>query len=82
MGGPLAMRRGIMGRHFAGPIYGRLMGPRFVLPALAIAGGPLAAGVLRDASGDYAFLSPAAVVLLLLAIPTVLAAEYGYRGEV
>ena len=81
-GAILPMRAVIMARHFAGPLYGRLMGLQFVLLALATAGGPLAAGVLRDASGSYAFLSPAAIVLLLLAIPTVLAAEYGYRSEV
>ena len=79
-GAILPMRAVVMARHFAGPLYGRLMGLQFVLLALATAGGPLAAGVLRDASGSYAFLPPAAVVLLLLAIPTVLAAEHGYRS--
>ncbi len=74
-GAILPMRPTIMGHHFSGPVYGRLMGLQFVLLALATAGGPLAAGVLRDVSGSYALLSPLAVVLLLLAIPAVLVAE-------
>ena len=74
-GAILPMRAVIMGHHFSGPLYGRLMGLQFALISLATAGGPLAAGILRDALGSYALLSPMAIVLLLLAIPTVLAAE-------
>jgi MFS family permease len=80
-GAVLPMRAVIMGHHFSGPVYGRLMGLQFALIALATAGGPLAAGILRDVSGSYALLSPAVVVLLLLAIPTILAAERGGRTE-
>ncbi len=64
-----------MGHHFSGPIYGRLMGLQFALVAFATAGGLLAVGVLRDALGSYALLPPMAIALLLLAIPTILAAE-------
>jgi hypothetical protein len=39
----LPIRAVIMGRHFGGPLYGRLMGLQFTLLSLAIAGGPLAA---------------------------------------
>jgi cyanate permease len=69
------MRAVIMGRYFGGPLYGRLMGLQFALLALATAGGPLAAGILRDASGSYALLPPVAIVLLLIAIPVALSAE-------
>jgi MFS family permease len=78
----LPMRAVIMGRHFSGPVYGRLMGLQFALLALATAGGPLAAGVLRDTLGSYALLPPMVIVLLLLAIPTILAAERESRPEV
>src|SRR5438270_2099852 len=44
----------ILGRHFSGPLYGRLMGLQFALLALATAGGPLLTGILRDALGRYA----------------------------
>ena len=74
-GAILPMRAVIMGHHFSGPVYGRLMGLQFALVALATAGGPLAAGVLRDALGSYALLPPMAIALLLLAIPAILAAE-------
>ncbi len=75
-GAVLPMRAVIMGHHFSGPLYGRLMGLQAALLALATAGGPFAAGILRDVSGSYALLTPAAIVLLLLAIPAILAAEY------
>ncbi len=71
----LPMRALIMGHRFSGPVYGRLMDLQFTLFALATAGGPLAAGVLRDALGSYALLPPKSITLLLLAIPTILAAE-------
>jgi cyanate permease len=70
----LPIRAVIMGRHFGGPLYGRLMGLQFTLLSLAIAGGPLAAGVLRDLQKSYALLPPMAIALLLLATPTILAA--------
>ncbi len=74
-GAVLPMRAIIMGHHFGGPLYGRLMGLQFALLGLATAGGPFAAGVLRDASGSYALLTPAVIVMLLLAIPAILIAE-------
>jgi MFS family permease len=80
-GAVLPMRALIMSHHFSGPLYGRLMGLQFTLLALATAGGPLAAGVLRDALESYALLPPAAITLLLLAIPTILATERGRRPE-
>ncbi len=81
-GAILPMRAVVMGRHFSGPLYGRLMGLQFALVALATAGGPFVAGVLRDASGSYALLPHAAVVLLLLAIPIILVAEREGLSEV
>ena len=78
-GAVLPMRAVIMGHHFGGPLYGRLMGLQFALLGLATAGGPFAAGVLRDASGSYALLPPAVIVMLLLAIPAILIAERGGR---
>jgi MFS transporter, OFA family, oxalate/formate antiporter len=74
-GAVLPMRAIIMSNHFGGPLYGRLMGLQFALLGLATAGGPFAAGVLRDTSGSYALLTPAVLVMLLLAIPTILIAE-------
>ncbi len=74
-GAVLPMRAIIMGHHFGGPLYGRLMGLQFALLGLATAGGPFAAGILRDASGSYALLAPAVIVMLLLAIPAILIAE-------
>jgi cyanate permease len=80
-GAVLPMRAVIMGRHFSGPLYGRLMGLQFALLALATAAGPLATGILRDALGSYTLLPPMVIVLLLLAIPTILAAEREGRHE-
>jgi cyanate permease len=57
------------------------MGLQFALLGLATAGGPFAAGVLRDASGSYALLAPAVIVMLLLAIPAILIAEREGRTE-
>jgi cyanate permease len=51
------------------------MGLQFALLGLANAGGPFAAGVLRDALGSYSLLPPAVIVMLLLAIPAILIAE-------
>jgi cyanate permease len=80
-GAVLPMRAVVMGRHFSGPLYGRLMGLQFTLVALATAGGPFATGVLHDVSGSYALLPPVAIALLLLATPTILAAERGGSPE-
>jgi MFS family permease len=77
----LPMRAIIMGHHFGGPHYGRLMGLQFALLGLATAGGPVAAGVLRDVSGSYALLAPAVIVVLLLAVPAILIAEREGRTE-
>lgn len=79
-GAILPMRAVVMEHHFGGPLYGRLMGLQAALLALATAGGPFAAGVLRDVSGSYALLTPAAIVLLLLAIPAILAVERSRTG--
>lgn len=75
------MRPVIMGRHFSGPLYGRLMGLQFALLALATAGGPLVTGILRDALGIYALLPSLVVILLLLAVPIILTAEYEGRPQ-
>jgi MFS family permease len=80
-GAVLPMRAVIMGHHFGGPLYGRLMGLQFALLGLATAGGPFAAGALRDALGSYALLPPAVIVMLLLAIPAILIAEREGRTE-
>jgi cyanate permease len=80
-GAVLPMRAVVMGRHFSGPLYGRLMGLQFTLVALATAGGPFATGVLHDVSGSYSLLPPMAIALLLLATPTILAAERGGSPE-
>jgi MFS family permease len=80
-GAVLPMRAIIMSNHFGGPLYGRLMGLQFALLGLATAGGPVAAGILRDATGSYALLAPAVIVMLLLAIPAILIAEREGRTE-
>ena len=74
------MRAVIMVHHFGGPLYGRLMGLQAALLALATAGGPFTAGILRDMSGSYALVTPAAIILLLLAIPAILIAEQTRAG--
>jgi MFS family permease len=80
-GAVLPMRAVIMGHYFGGPLYGRLMGLQFALLGLATAGGPIAAGVLRDVSGSYALLAPAVIVVLLLAVPAILIAGRAGRAE-
>jgi MFS transporter, OFA family, oxalate/formate antiporter len=80
-GAVLPMRAVIMSRHFSGALYGRLIGLQQTLLAFAIAGGPVAAGVVRDVSGSYALFPPAAISLLLLAIPAVLIAEREGQSE-
>jgi cyanate permease len=57
------------------------MGLQFALLGLATAGGPVAAGVLRDALGSYTLLPPAVIVMLLFAIPAILSAEREGRTE-
>lgn len=78
-GAVLPMRAVMMSRYFGGPLYGRLMGLQQMLLALAIAGGPALAGLLRDATGDYAPAWISASVLLVAAIPVMLAAALDRR---
>lgn len=68
----LPMRAVVMSRHFGGALYGRLMGLQYALLALAIAGGPALAGVLRDLTGSYAATWLGAAMILALATPPIL----------
>lgn len=72
-GAVLPMRAAAMSRHFSGALYGRLMGLQATMLALATAGGPLLAGLLRDATGSYATAWLAAAAMFVVAIPVILA---------
>jgi MFS family permease len=68
----LPVRAVVMSRHFSGALYGRLMGLQAAILALATAGGPFLAGLLRDLTGAYTLPWLAAVALLALAVPAIL----------
>lgn len=72
-GAVLPMRAVVMSRYFGGPLYGRLMGLQQMLLALAIAGGPALAGLLRDTTGGYASAWVLASALFVAAAPVMLA---------
>ncbi len=74
-GAVLPMRAVIMSRYFSGPLYGRLMGLQQSMLALAIAGGPFVAGVLRDASGAYTIPWLIFTATFVIATPVILAAR-------
>ena len=67
------MRAAAMSQHFSGALYGRLMGLQATMLALATAGGPFLAGILRDATGSYAIPWFAAATMFAAAIPAILA---------
>lgn len=71
-GAVLPMRAVVMSRRFGGPLYGRLMGLQYAMLALAIAGGPAIAGILRDLTGTYGMPWLGAAAMLVLAIPPIL----------
>jgi len=48
------MRAAVMSQHFSGALFGSSMGLRETMLALATAGGPSLAGLLRDLTGSYA----------------------------
>ena len=72
-GAVLPMRAVVMSQFFSGPLYGRLMGLQQAMLALAMAGGPFAAGMLRDATGVYTASWIGAAAALVAAIPIILA---------
>jgi predicted MFS family arabinose efflux permease len=76
-GAVLPMRAAVMSQHFSGALYGRLMGLQATMLALATAGGPFLAGMLRDITGSYAVPWLAAAVMLGAAIPLTL--PIGFR---
>lgn len=78
-GAVLPMRAVVMSRHFAGALYGRLMGLQYAMLALAIAGGPAAGGVVRDLTGSYTAAWIGAAALFVLATPPILLAGGGVR---
>jgi MFS family permease len=47
------LRAEVMAQRFGGPAYGQVLGVQGIALALATAGGPLTAGIARDASGSY-----------------------------
>jgi 2-haloacid dehalogenase len=59
-----------MSRHFSGTLCGRLMGLQAMMLALATAGGPSAASLLRDATGSYAVCWLVAAAVFVAAVPT------------
>ena len=71
-GAALPPRALMIARHHGGVLYGRLMGVQATQLMLARAGGPFAAGALRDATGSYAMAWLAAVALLTVTIPFIL----------
>lgn len=72
-GAVLPMRAAVMSRYFGGALYGRMMGLQVTMLALATAGGPFLAGLLRDATGSYEVSWLAAPAILGAAIPAILA---------
>ncbi len=76
-GAVLPMRAAVMSQHFSGALYGRLMGLQATMLALATAGGPLLAGLLRDMTGSYAVPWLAAAAMFSAAIPLTL--SVGFR---
>lgn len=78
-GAVLPMRAVVMSRYFGGPLYGRLMGLQQMLLALALAGGPALAGLLRDATGAYTSAWLSASFLFAAAVPIMLAAALDRR---
>jgi MFS family permease len=72
-GSVLPTRAAVMSHYFSGALYGRLMGLQATILALATAGGPFLAGLLRDATGTYTIPWLGAAALLLLAVPVILA---------
>lgn len=71
-GAALPMRAAVMSQHFSGALYGRLMGLQATMLALATAGGPFVAGLLRDATGSYAVSWLAAAAMFVAAMPMIL----------
>lgn len=71
-GAVLPMRAVVMSRLFGGDLYGRLMGLQYAMLALAIAGGPAVAGILRDLTGTYAVPWLGAAAMFVLATPPIL----------
>ena len=78
-GAVLPMRAAAMSQHFSGTLYGRLMGLQATMLALATAGGPFLAGLLRDATGSYAVSWLAAAAMFVTASPAILAS--GRKGR-
>lgn len=76
-GSVLPMRAVVMSRHFGGALYGRLMGVQYAMLAVAIAGGPALAGLLRDLTGTYAAPWLGAAAAFVLAMPPILALKQG-----
>jgi hypothetical protein len=66
----LPLRAVVMSQHFGGALYGRLMGLQATMLALATAGGPFMAGLLRDATGSYA-ISWLVAAMFVAAIPMI-----------
>ncbi|MDX1469155.1 MAG: MFS transporter [Acidimicrobiia bacterium] len=62
-GALLPLRAMVMGDWYSGPAYGRIMGAQWTPVVLVAASGPVAMGVLRDASGGYAL--PAVIITVL-----------------
>jgi MFS family permease len=80
-GSVLPLRAVVMSRYFGGALYGRLMGLQQTMLALTMAGGPFAAGALRDALNSYLVPWLGAVALFIAAIPAILAVRTtGPRG--
>jgi MFS family permease len=80
-GAVLPMRAAAMSQHFSGALYGRLMGLQAMMLALATAGGPFLAGLLRDATGSYTVSWLAAAAMFVVAIPAILASGSKGRPE-
>jgi MFS family permease len=72
-GAMMPMRAVVMSQHFGGALYGRLMGLRVTILALATAGGPFLAGLLWDLTSSQAVPWLVAAVMLGVATPLTLA---------
>jgi hypothetical protein len=66
------MRAAVMSQHFSGALFGSSMGLRETMLALATAGRPSLAGLLRDMTGSCAVPWLAAATMFGAAIPLTL----------
>jgi len=79
-GAMLPIRAVVMAHWYSGPGYGRIMGAQWSFAAVAGAIMPALAGVIRDATGDYAPVLVTVAFLFLLAATAALLSDRRSKG--